>query len=201
MIRINLLPVRTSRKRETALRQLFLAGVGLALVGGGVAYAHLGISEEVETAQRRNTELDAEIADLKKQIGQVEEFEKKKEALQKKLDIIKTLKSRKTGPVHMLDEIAIRVPEKVWITSISEANKKVTLTGAAINNEVIADFITSLDESQYFEDVYLVSTQQSNKKATLKLKDFSLTARMISPEEKKAKVQTIGAEIEAEEGG
>jgi type IV pilus assembly protein PilN len=187
MIRINLLPVRTSKKRETAQRQLVYALLGLLVVGGGCLFLHFQITGEVDAMTAQNAELDAEIKRLKQVIGQVEEFEKKKEALQKKLDIIRTLKARKTGPVHMLDEIASNIPEKCWLTSLSELNKKVTLTGVAINNEVIADFISKLEESGYFDDVYLVSTQQQEEKGGVKLKEFSVTARMTTPEEKKAR--------------
>src|SRR5262245_54713201 len=105
MIRINLLPVRTSKKRETAQRQLIYAMLGLLVVGGVCGFLHWTITSEVEGLQAQNAEIDGEIKRLKQVIGQVEEFEKKKDALQKKLDIIRTLKARKTGPVHMLDEI------------------------------------------------------------------------------------------------
>jgi type IV pilus assembly protein PilN len=201
MIRINLLPVKTSKKRETALRQLFGAGIGLVLVLGGIAYAHMSISSQVETAAQKNQELQEEIDRLKQVIGQVEEFEKKKQALQQKLDIIKTLKSKKTGPVHMLDEIATNIPDKCWITSIQEANRKVTLTGTAVNNEVVADFISKLDLSMYFDDVYLVSTKQVTSPEGIKLKEFSLTALMTTPEEKKGQVEAVGEDIEGEDGG
>lgn len=201
MIRINLLPVKTSKKRETALRQLFGAGIGLVLVLGGIAYAHMSISSQVETAAQKNQELQEEIDRLKQVIGQVEEFEKKKQALQQKLDIIKTLKSKKTGPVHMLDEIATNIPDKCWITSIQEANRKVTLTGTAVNNEVVADFISKLDLSMYFDDVYLVSTKQVTSPEGIKLKEFSPTALMTTPEEKKGQVEAVGEDIEGEDGG
>jgi len=185
MIRINLLPVRSSRKRETALKQLVAGLLGLAVILGVVFYFHSSISSEIDDMTAQNSQLTEEIERLKKVIGQVEEFEAKREALQKKLEIIRTLKARKTGPVHMLDEIASGIPEKCWLTSLSEVNKKVTLTGMAINNEVIADFIGSLENSWYFDDVYLVSAQQKEDKDGVKLKEFSITARMTTPEEKK----------------
>jgi type IV pilus assembly protein PilN len=187
MIRINLLPVRTSTKIQTAQRQLVYAFLGLLVVGGVCVFLHLQITGEVDRLTSENSEIDAEIKRLKQVIGQVEEYEKKREVLQKKLDIIRTLKARKTGPVHMLDEIATNIPEKCWLTSLSELNKKVTLTGVAINNEVIADFISKLEESGYFDDVYLVSTVQTEDKGGLKLKEFSITARMTTPDEKKVR--------------
>ncbi len=193
MIRINLLPVRTSRRRETAQRQLVIGLIGLAVVVAVCVGLQLKVSADISAAEQENAEIEAEVNRLKKVIGQVEEYEKKKDALKKKLDIIAKLKAGKTGPVHMLDELATRIPEKAWLKSISEVNKKLTLTGFAINNEVIADFISRLEESGYFDDVYLVSTRQKDNKKrgqsknlSIKLKEFNITARLTSPQQKKA---------------
>lgn len=200
MIRINLLPVKHAGTIQRAQRQLIFALAGLLLVGGACLFLHFQITGEVEAKTQRNAEIDGEIKRLKQVIGQVEEFEKKKDALQKKLDIIRTLKARKTGPVHMLDEIASNIPEKCWLTSIQELNKKVTLTGVAINNEVIADFISKLEESGYFDDVYLVSTIQREDNG-VKLKEFSVTARMTTPEEKKAREGSDKAPVAGKSDG
>ncbi len=187
MIRINLLPVRTSRKRETALRQILLAAAGAVLVVAGCAYFYFEIDSEIDKLASENKRVEQEIAKLKEVIGQVEEFEQKKAELQKKLDVIGTLKANKTGPVHMLDEIASNIPDKCWLTSLSEVDRKVELSGVAINNEVIADFISKLEASDYFDDLYLVSTSATETKDGLKLKEFSVTARMTTPEEKRRK--------------
>lgn len=186
MIRINLLPVRVSRAREAAISQLIGAGLGLVAVVLVCVFVYLSQSSEIEAATLANDQLAKDIEHQKQVIGQVEEFTKKKEGLEKKLGIIDTLKAQKTGPVHMLDEIASNIPEKCWLTSLSELNRKVTLTGVAVNNEVIADFISKLERSGYFDDVYLVSTQQKEDKDGLKLKEFQVTANMTTPAEKKA---------------
>ncbi len=187
MIRINLLPVRTSRRRETALRQILLAAAGAVLVVAGCAYFYFEIDSEIDKLASENQRIEQEITKLKEVIGQVEEFEEKKAELQKKLDVIRTLKANKTGPVHMLDEIASNIPDKCWLTSLSEVDRKVELEGVAINNEVIADFISKLEASDYFDDLYLVSTSATETKDGLKLKEFSVTARMTTPEEKRRK--------------
>lgn len=203
MIRINLLPVRVSRAREAAIRQLVGAGLGLLVLLVICFGVYTSLASHISELTERNDQLTRDIERQKQVIGQVEEFTKKKEALQKKLGIIDTLKAGKTGPVHMLDEIASNIPEKCWLTSLSELNRKVTLTGVAVNNEVIADFISKLERSGYFVDVYLVSTQQKEDKDGLKLKEFQVTARMTTPEEKKAAGQDVAGTDEGDdvEGG
>jgi len=180
MIRINLLPVRTSRKRETALRQIVLAAAGLVLVAAGCAYLYVDLESKITDTTTQNAKIQQEITQLKQVIGKVEEFEARKKELEKKLDIILTLKHSKTGPVHLLDEIASNIPDKCWLTSLSERDKKIEITGMSINNEVISDFITKLESSDYFDDVYLVTTKATESKDGIKLKEFSVTARMIA---------------------
>lgn len=203
MIRINLLPVRVSRAREAAIRQLVMAGAGLLVLLLICFGVYSSMSSRISELTEDNDQLTRDIDQQKQLIGEVDVVTKKKEALQKKLGIIDTLKAGKTGPVHMLDEIASNIPEKCWLTSLSELNKKVTLTGVAVNNEVIADFIAKLERSGYFVDVYLVSTQQKEDKDGLKLKEFQVTARMTTPEEKKAAGQDVGTSDDGEdvEGG
>ena len=81
---------------------------------------------------------------------------------------------------HMLDQLATRIPEKLWLTNLQESNKKVTLKGVSINTEVIATFMSRMEESDYFAEVYLVSIQARDE-GDLKLKEFTVTAKLIIP--------------------
>ncbi|MCO4770337.1 MAG: PilN domain-containing protein [Deltaproteobacteria bacterium] len=180
MIRINLLPVRAARKKEEVQRQLILFTiflVGVLLVGIGILQAN---RSNLANVQQSNRQLEAEIADLKKIIGEVDEYKKQKALLEKKLEVIRKLKADKTGPVHMLDELALRIPEKLWLESIDEANNKVTLKGVSINNEVIATFMNKLEDSTYFAEVFLVSIQ-AREEGDLKLKEFTITSQLTVP--------------------
>ena len=104
----------------------------------------------------------------------------RKEELEQKLGIIGRLRAEKTGPVHMLDEIAINIPSKLWIDSITEQAGRLTLTGSSVNNEVIATFYGRLEDSDYFSDVFLVSIQ-ANETEGMQVKDFTITARVLNP--------------------
>lgn len=180
MIRINLLPVRAARKREEVQRQLlvftfFLIGV-LAV---GLIFLQTQRSE-LSQVQAENRQLEEEIANLKKIIGEIEIYNQQKAVLEKKLEIIAKLKANKTGPVHMLDELATRIPEKLWLETVEESGAKVSLRGVSINNEVIATFMNKLEESDYFGDVFLVSIQ-AREEGDIKLKEFTVTARLTVP--------------------
>lgn len=180
MIRINLLPVRAARKKEEVQRQLLLFTIFLVLVlivGVGVLQSN---RSDLSSIQASNKQLEAEIADLKKIIGEVDEYKKQQALLEKKLEVIRKLKADKTGPVHMLDELALRIPEKLWLETIDESNQKVTLRGVSINNEVIATFMNKMEDSIYFSDVFLVSIQARDE-GDLKLKEFTVTSKLSVP--------------------
>ncbi len=180
MIRINLLPVRAARKKEEVQRQLLVFGFFLlALLGISVGWWQATKSTLADVEQQ-NGKLEEEIANLKKIIGEVEAYKKQEVLLEKKLEVIRNLKANKTGPVHMLDQLATRIPEKLWLATLAESNKKVTLKGVSINNEVIATFMSRMEESDYFAEVYLVSIQ-AREEGELKLKEFTITAKLIIP--------------------
>jgi type IV pilus assembly protein PilN len=180
MIRINLLPVRAAKKKEAIQRHLALFAIGLVVVLGAFLLMYKVKANNLAGMEQKNNALEAEIANLKKIIGEVEAYKQQEVLLEKKLEVIRNLKANKTGPVHMLDQLATRIPEKLWLATLAESNKKVTLKGVSINNEVIATFMSRMEESDYFAEVYLVSIQARDE-GDLKLKEFTITAKLIIP--------------------
>jgi type IV pilus assembly protein PilN len=180
MIRINLLPVRAAKKKEAVQRHLALFAIGLVLVLGASLVMYKVKDNALVGVEQQNSRLEAEIANLKKIIGEVEVYKEQEVLLEKKLEVIRTLKANKIGPVHMLDQLATRIPEKLWLSTLQESNKKVTLKGVSINNEVIATFMSRMEESDYFAEVYLVSIQ-ARPEGDLKLKEFTITSKLIIP--------------------
>ena len=176
MIKINLLPVRATRKKEATQRHLVLFGIGLVVVVLVCVVLYATKKREISGLVQENQDLRDEIENLKLIIPEVEELEKTKAALQKKKEIISQLRASKMGPVHMLDEIATRIPEKLWLQSLTQEGNRVKMTGTAINNEVIATFMTNLEQSPYFADVYLVKIQAQRRKTDDRLKEFEITA-------------------------
>lgn len=180
MIRINLLPVKTSRRHEAVKGELVIAGVAL----GAVLLLLLGfqvlLSRQVSQVEARNAILQQEISGFEDLIVEVKRMEELKADLERKLGVIKQLKANKTGPVHMLDQLSEATPEKLQLVSLDEKKGKIQLTGIAVNNEVISQFMSNLERSEYFTDVFLNEIDQSEKDG-VKLKDFSIRARMVVP--------------------
>lgn len=185
MIRINLLPVRAARRREAVQRHLVLFVAGLVLLIGAGLLMYSSDSRRLGDVLRANDVLRTDIDDLKKIIGEVDEYKAEQRALEKKLGIIEDLRAKKTGPVRMLDRVASDIPDKLWLTELGEVDQKVTLKGVSINNEVIATFMSRLEDSPLFAEVYLVSIERESID-DLNLKRFTITSKLTVTERAEA---------------
>ena len=180
MIRINLLPVRAARRREAVQRHLVLFAAGLAAIVAVGVITYGADRSRLGEIERANSALSSDIADLKKVIGEVDEYKLEEQRLAQKLGVIEDLRAKKTGPVRMLDRVASDIPDKLWLTELTEKDQKVTLKGVSINNEVIATFMNKMEDSIYFSDVFLVSIQARDE-GDLKLKEFTVTSQLSVP--------------------
>ena len=127
MIRINLLPVRTSKRQEAVRTQLVMGGLGAAALLVVLFLFHGIMVARVASAESDVDDLTAEVERMKTLAAQAEQAEKLKSDLQRKLDVIKGLKANRTGPVRMLDELADASPEKLSLTSLDEEKGAIKL--------------------------------------------------------------------------
>ncbi|MCK7509133.1 MAG: PilN domain-containing protein [Desulfobacterales bacterium] len=71
-----------------------------------------------------------EIKRLTVEAGEIEKFKQQKQELERKLDVIQDLNAKKTGPVEVLDELSLIIPEKAWLTSLSNKGDNMVLEGS-----------------------------------------------------------------------
>lgn len=203
MIRINLLPVKTSRKLEVLKQELLLAGVGLGALLILCLLATAVLMAKAADQRAELEEIEKKIAELKIIADRVDEIQRIREELQTKLGVIGQLKKGQTGPVRMLDELAEATPEQLSLTEMVEARGKLELNGVAESNEVISTFLTNLERSEWFSQVYLVGIDQDDKSGT-KAKLFEVTAQWATPKtpeeikaEEEARKKAAKAEADA----
>lgn len=158
MVRINLLPVRVSKKKEAGRQQLvifaavLLAGL-LANYFWGAARASDLKAREAKLARTRE-----DIAQLERIIGEVKNIKDAQQELQKKLDVLEKLKLGRSGPVRMLDELATVTPRQLWLNKLDERNGAMTFGGSAASIDDVSEFMTKLKTSKYFTKVELKKT-------------------------------------------
>jgi len=124
MIRINLLPVRALKKKETTRQMLSILFLSLGCVLLVILFFHLSLSSRLNKVEEQITVYNEEIKKLKIDTKDVNKFKTEKEDLQRRLNIIYTLQRAKTGPVRVLDDIATSLPGKLWLTSVKEKRRQ-----------------------------------------------------------------------------
>jgi type IV pilus assembly protein PilN len=177
MIRINLLPLR-AKKRKVTVRHFFLAylatiAVTVALIGG------IWIYQETRTHS-----LNGQLAQIKAEVEKYAKFEpllqeviRKKQLIEKKLEIIKDLQRDRDTVARLLALISAEIPaEKIWLEKLVQSGNAMNLDGVAVSNEAIAEFMRNLESSPYVVKgtVNLTHSRQtvmSNKK----LREFQMT--------------------------
>ena len=180
MVRINLLPLRTSKKKETAKQQLTILGVSvLAVLAVGLGlfgYAQAKIKATKAEISRSENELQQ----LKGKIGELENIKKLKNEVTKKLDVLSQLRKAKTGPVRRLATLSDATPEKLWLTKYAESGQNVSIGGIAIDEDLIAAFMRNLQSSEDYTNVELVVSEQTEV-GGVKAKRFELTCALKQP--------------------
>jgi len=191
MIKINLLPVRAAKKRETAVQQISVFSIGVIFVLAVILTMYIVKRLQISDAENDISTANNTIASLKQKIGKLEELKTLKEQVKKKLDVLNQLRKNKTGPAQRLATLSDDAPEHLWLTSYSENNADVKISGLAENEELIASFMRALESSADYMGVELVVSEQKEADGA-KLKRFDMTCKLRSFAEA-AKIQPPAA--------
>ncbi len=177
MIKINLLPVRAAKKKESALQQIVIFCISL-LVVAAIALTTYGIYwGKVGSTKADIGRANDKINELKKKIGKLEELKTLKDQVKKKLDVLAQLRKNKTGPAQRLATLSDNTPDQLWLTSYSENGADIKISGIAYTEELIASFMRSLEASNDFTGVELLVSEQLDSGGN-KLKKFDLSCKL-----------------------
>ena len=134
--------------------------------------------------QTETTRLNQEKRTYDKILTEIKKLEAEKKELENKIGIIKKLKKESSLTVHVLDEVSRKLDStRMWLTALNQQGASLSLTGVALDNKTIAEFMNSLDASPYISDVNL-SDSSLTKVAGQDLKAFSIQCIVESPTEK-----------------
>lgn len=180
MIKINLLATREVKKRDTFQQQILLFALCLLVGVGGIAYVHININKKIKAVETENENVKKELASLKKEVGDLNEYKKKTEDLESKRNIINTLEVGRNGPVHLMDEFSQAMPQAIWIDEFTLKGDALTVKGYASDNETIATFMMNLTNRPYFTSVNLVRSEKTTS-GGLTVNKFTLTMKIKYP--------------------
>ena len=169
MIRINLLgrarpkAARQAVPLEATLQVVFF--VAALVVAFGVLYYNWHSTNAQITDVRLHIQKQTgEKARLEQLKAQVNEFERQKTVLQQRINIIEELQRNRTGGQELLDAVANTVvrTDTLWLTSLSRQGNALTILGTAGSINAVANFITQLEHSGYFNQIEIKESVQVN---------------------------------------
>ena len=175
MIRINLLPYREKEKKANLqIWIVFFAGslvLFLLVIVGIHFYFSMGIRDLEKSIKEENTKLVV----LNKKVGDIEGFKREKQEMEQKLGVMRSLESYRLFPVRMLDELNLLVPARdIWLERINQTGNDLRIEGVARNNDVVAQFMKSLEKAGFIQTVDLMGTKEKEVSGN-KLQQFILT--------------------------
>ena len=173
MIEINLLPVRAARRRESFRLQSSIAVLTIILVIICIILFQANLKKRENAVDTQTASVEEEIAKLEKIVGEIEKLKQERAKLEKKHAVIKNLDKGRMRAVYIMDGLSEITPEKIWIESLDKSGKSLKITGVALDNDTIADFMMKLQQSKYFGGVELGASEQINR-GGMKFKKFNL---------------------------
>lgn len=179
MIKVNLLPFRAERKKENVRQQVSIFTLSIIFVFFSMYYYNVSLNNKISACNIKIKNINREIAKYNKIIKEVTDIENRLDILNKKTSVIKTLELNRKEPVRLLDMMtSMIIPKRMWFTRLEAKEEVVTIKGFSLDNKTVADFMTRLEDSKFFDSIDLTTLkQQKYNKITkpAKLKEFVIS--------------------------
>lgn len=119
----------------------------------------------------------AEKSKLQYVTAKLEEQRKLKASLERKINLINDLRAQQATAVKIMDTLSRSLPDWVWLTEVAYDSKGLQIKGKALSNNLIADFMTSLENSPVLANVALGQSTQRKSQRNEYL-EFTLSAAL-----------------------
>ena len=135
--------------------------VAMLVLGGVLAlgywfYMQRQLDERKEVVKQKTDEAKK----LEAIIKEVEDYQKRKDSLQQRIDLINQLKQNQKGPVRIMDQISRDLPDLVWLDRLEITGGRIVLSGRGLNPNAIALFVENVKNDPYFEEPQLGTMAQ-----------------------------------------
>jgi len=195
MIRINLLPVREARRQAGLRKQGVLIGTAAAAGVILCILKQLMVAGQIAAEQRRINEAQAQLKELEATRAEVERFRQEEQEIERKLGVIARLERDRSSQVRALAQISDVIPKRMWLTKLEMKDGQVAVEGISLDAEIVAEFLTKLEDSSMFEAVELDETTLKESFG-LKLNSFKIHSRYGYNPENPATPATAGPSAE-----
>ena len=154
-----------------------IGGVSLALTGVLLLLVYAYQWRQASALQSELDDLQKELQVLNVKAKDVAELQRKIKEFAGKNKVIDDINKKKSGPVRVMESLAIATPSALWLTEFKETGGNLTITGVAADNQTIAEFLKALAAHAYFNNTELVEITQ-NQQAGMPPRRFLIKSRL-----------------------
>ncbi len=182
IVRVNLLPHREQKRQRQKQAFYFLTGLSV-LAGAALVLLVWSVLEGyIDNQKGRNKLITDENRRLDAQIKEIATLRQEIEALRARQKAVEDLQADRNEPVYLLDELTRQTPEGIYLHTVKQEDRKVTITGWAASNERVSEFLRNLtNNGRYVERPELIEIKlaaQSPDGIQRRLFDFAMNFYM-----------------------
>jgi len=166
---VNLLPIEVGAVEVPLTEEVSIlphvAGalfVWILLVIGILALS-ITTSRRISVLKKEISALQAEEVELQRKADEIKGYKQEIEDARRKIDLIKELQAGRTKYVMLLDEINRVLPAGCWLESLKRSGENLSITGGALSNLRISQFMANLRSSQAVDSVALLSIEAAGE--------------------------------------
>jgi type IV pilus assembly protein PilN len=195
VIRVNLLPHREEKRKARRTQFYALSGMVVVLAGLIWFFGFLTIGRWIAAQDEKNDFLKKEVAILDKDIAEIKRLREQTEIMLSRNRVIESLQATRAETVHLFTELARWVPEGIYLKSVKQTGRRITVIGYAQANARVSELMQKLDASPLLERPELIEIRS----ATLdrrRLSEFQVTfdiTQQTASADKKGESKPAGA--------
>ena len=180
MANINLLPWRAERRKQRQKEFMTMLG---ATALGAVLLSFLIVnyySRQIDGENTRISFVKDRIAEVDKQIKEIEELDQKKSKLLARKEVIEQLQANRSQMVHLFDSLVRTIPDGVSLTSIKQEGDILTLSGRSQSNARVSTYMRNLESSGWMTnpDLNIIEAKAGNPGLPY---EFNLKVKLANP--------------------
>jgi type IV pilus assembly protein PilN len=166
MARINLLPWREAERKRHQREFASTTAASLVVAILLAMATHFYVEGLIEAQQGRNKFLETEIAALDLKIKKIQELEATKAKLIARMNIIAQLQESRPEVVHLFDELAVTIPDGVYLTRAEQTGRSVIVEGQAQSNARVSSLMRNIEASPWISNPSLKLIENKDQTGT-----------------------------------
>lgn len=156
--------------------KVVLLVVALVLAAAPIAGAMWYLDRDAKKIEEQTAAADRELKTLLQVKTRVEQKQKLVDTYRTRVKVIDQLRTNQAGPIDLLSTIGdtVNKTEAVWLGAMKDEGSQIAVEGVAMSHSAVANLITNLKKTGYFQNVELKETIQDEQAKELDLFNFVL---------------------------